>query len=108
MSEMRTWLSKNKLEQIAELLEANDIDLDVLPELSETDLEKLGLSLGSRKRLLKALAERHGAADKSKAPHSDAPAEAERRQVTVLCNGRGSGRSGEAASPSSTRQQSAS
>jgi hypothetical protein len=34
MSEMRAWLSKNKLEQIAELLEANDIDLDVLPELN--------------------------------------------------------------------------
>ena len=84
MSEMRNWLSKNKLEQFAELFEANDIDFDVLPELSEADLEKLGLSLGSRKRLLKALAERDGQAAKSKSPESDAPAEAERRQVTVL------------------------
>jgi class 3 adenylate cyclase len=84
MTEMRGWLSENKLENIAELLVANDIDFDVLPELSEADLEKLGLSVGSRKRLLKALAERDGQSAKSKSQGSDAPAEAERRQVTVL------------------------
>ena len=56
MTEIRDWLRDNKLEQIAELFEANDIDFDVLPELSEADFEKLGLSVGSRKRLLKALA----------------------------------------------------
>jgi SAM domain (Sterile alpha motif) len=84
MSEMRNWLSKNKLEQIAELFEANDIDFDVLPELSEADLEKLGLSLGGRKRFLKALAERDGQAARSKSAEDDAPAVAERRQVTVL------------------------
>jgi hypothetical protein len=32
-----------------------DIDAEVLPELSETDLEKLGVSLGHRKRILKAI-----------------------------------------------------
>jgi class 3 adenylate cyclase len=84
MTEMRDWLRDNKLEQITELFEANDIDFDVLPELSEADLEKLGLSVGSRKRLLKALAERDGQAAKSISPRSDAPTEAERRQVTVL------------------------
>ena len=84
MTEMRDWLRKNKLEHIAELFEANDIDFDVLPELSEADLEKLGLSVGSRKRLLKALAERDGQLAKSKSPGSDMLSEAERRQVTVL------------------------
>jgi class 3 adenylate cyclase len=84
MTEMRDWLRDNKLEQIAELFEANDIDFDVLPELSEADLEELGLSVGSRKRLLKAFAERDDQAAKSKSPGSDAPIEAERRQVTVL------------------------
>lgn len=32
------------------------IDLDVLPQLTEADLEKLGLPLGDRKRLLEAAA----------------------------------------------------
>ena len=84
MTEMRDWLGDNKLEQIAELFEANDIDFDVLPELSEADLEGLGMSVGNRKRLLKALAQRDGQAAKSKSPGSDATTEAERRQVTVL------------------------
>jgi class 3 adenylate cyclase/tetratricopeptide (TPR) repeat protein len=84
MSEMRDWLLKNKLEQLDELFEANDIDLDVLPELSEADFEKLGLSLGNRRRLLKALAEGDGQAAKPKSQESDAPGGPERRQVTVL------------------------
>jgi class 3 adenylate cyclase/tetratricopeptide (TPR) repeat protein len=84
MTEMRDWLRDNKLEQIAELFEANEIDFDVLPDLSEADLEKLGLSVGSRKRLLRALAERDVEAAKSTSPGSGAAIDAERRQVTVL------------------------
>ena len=33
---------------------ANDIDLDLLRELSDDDLKELGLSLGHRRRLLRA------------------------------------------------------
>ena len=33
----------------------NAIDTDVLPELTEGDLEKLGIPLGDRKRLIKAI-----------------------------------------------------
>ena len=58
MSDLRDWLRSNKFEQYADAFEANDIDLDILPELSERDLEQLGLSLGNRRRLLKAIAER--------------------------------------------------
>ena len=57
MSDLRDWLRRNNLEQYAEL-RTNDIDLDILPELNEHDLEQLGLSLGNRRRLLKAIAER--------------------------------------------------
>ena len=38
------------------LFRQNDIDAEVLPELTEGDLEKLGVPLGHRKRLLKAIA----------------------------------------------------
>ena len=62
MSELRDWLRRHKFEQYAEIFEANDIDLDILPELSERDLEQLGVSMGNRRRLRKALAERDAAA----------------------------------------------
>jgi hypothetical protein len=58
MSDLRDWLRQNKLEQYADAFEANDIDLDILPELSEQDFDQLGLSLGNRRRLIKAIADR--------------------------------------------------
>ena len=36
MSDLRDWLRGNKLEQYADTFEANDIDLDILPELTST------------------------------------------------------------------------
>ena len=56
MDEMERWLAPLGLAQLAPVLRANDVDLEILPELSEADLEKLGLSLGQRKKLLKAAA----------------------------------------------------
>jgi SAM domain (Sterile alpha motif) len=34
----------------------NSIDADVLPDLTDSDLAQLGVNLGDRKRLLKAIA----------------------------------------------------
>src|SRR3984957_5570918 len=84
MSDLRDWLRRNKFEQYADAFEANDIDLDILPELSEHDLEQLGLSLGNRRRLLKAIAERGAEVAQSKLADESGSGEAERRQVTVL------------------------
>src|SRR6202044_281421 len=85
MSELRDWLRRHGFEQYAEIFEANDIDLDILPELSERDFEQLGVSLGNRRRLRKALAEDDAAAATPAGPSAaDAPGDAERRQVTVL------------------------
>ena len=58
MSDLHNWLGGHNLKQYAEALEANDVDLDVLPDLDDHDLEQLGLSLGNRRRLLKAIAAR--------------------------------------------------
>ena len=41
----------------APALRANDIDLEILPDLSDEDLKELGLSLGHRRRLLRAIGE---------------------------------------------------
>jgi class 3 adenylate cyclase/energy-coupling factor transporter ATP-binding protein EcfA2 len=85
MSDLRDWLHKNNLEQYADAFEANDIGLDILPDLNEHDLEQLGLSLGNRRRLLKAVAQRGSKATPSTADTDEEPSpDAERRQVTVL------------------------
>ena len=84
MSDIRDWLRRNKFEQYADAFEANDIDLDILPELSEGDLEQLGLSLGNRRRLLKAIADRSAEASPSRPAEDAGSGDAERRQVTVL------------------------
>jgi len=48
------WLTQIGLPQYAKLFAQNEIDLEVLPELREQDLEKLGVPLGHRKKLLRA------------------------------------------------------
>ena len=54
---VREWLRGRGLGQYEEKFRDNKIDLDVLADLSDGDLEKLGIPLGDRKRLLKAIAE---------------------------------------------------
>jgi class 3 adenylate cyclase len=68
-------------------LKENDIDFSVLGDLTDQDLEKIGVaSLGHRRKLLRAIAELKGAPEPSTvaaapvAPHDTA----ERRQVTVM------------------------
>lgn len=51
---IRRWLTAIGLGGFAEVFEENDVDLDLIPELTEEDLRQLGLSLGQRKRLLRA------------------------------------------------------
>ena len=49
------WLRNLGLGQYEPAFIENAIDTDVLPELTEGDLEKLGVPLGDRKRLIKAI-----------------------------------------------------
>ncbi len=76
------------LGQYAQAFADNDIDVGVLSELTDADLKDLGLSLGHRRKLLKAIAPLPQASAVSvevpDAPSPDAPPEAERRQLTVL------------------------
>src|SRR4051794_40162497 len=51
------WLHGMGLDQYEPVFRDNAIEADILPELTEADLEKLGVALlGHRKRLLKAIA----------------------------------------------------
>ena len=49
------WLTEQGLEVHSSLFADNRIDLDVITDLSEADLRELGLPLGDRKRLMKAI-----------------------------------------------------
>ena len=79
------WLETLGLGQYAEAFARNDIDIEVLPELTEDDLRELGLSLGHRRKLLKAIATLPEAAETTEpAAPGRVKAEAERRQLTLM------------------------
>jgi class 3 adenylate cyclase len=83
--DIANWLRELSLERYAETFRDNAIELEVLPELSEADLEKLGVLLGHRKIMLKAIAALGEPAPQPVAeptpPRGNA---AERRQLTVM------------------------
>jgi SAM domain (Sterile alpha motif) len=54
--DIEKWLRGLGLQKYVAAFRDNAIDAEVLPELTEADLEKLGVVLGHRKRLLKAIA----------------------------------------------------
>ena len=87
--DIAVWLRELGLERYEAAFRDNEIDVEVLPELSEAHLAALGLPLGPRLKLLKAIAAlREGALPPpAPKPPSEVPApisEAERRQLTVM------------------------
>jgi class 3 adenylate cyclase/predicted ATPase len=90
MQEIADWLGKLGLSEYAECFAENDIDFTILSDLTDQDLEKIGIaSLGHRRKLLRAIANVESI-EKSAAIAVSAPAEppsldiAERRQVTIM------------------------
>src|SRR5437870_1626628 len=80
MQPIEDWLAKIGLERYAAAFANNDIDVAVLPHLTDADLEKVGVSLGHRRKILAAIAELRGAIPASPQPHDSA----ERRHVTLM------------------------
>ena len=78
------------LEQYARTFRENGIDFSVLPDLTDQDLEKLGVLLGHRRKLLRAIADleaiEKSGAELSVAVHAvPRPMDtAERRQLTIM------------------------
>jgi class 3 adenylate cyclase/tetratricopeptide (TPR) repeat protein len=56
MDDIRRWLETLGLDEYVDRFATNRISADVLPDLTEDDLEKLAIPLGDRKRLLRAIA----------------------------------------------------
>ena len=93
MQQIGDWLEKLGMSEYAQRFAENRIDFSVLPDLTDHDLEKLGIVLGDRRKMLRAIADLE-AIEKS-APAIAAAATAsvvpvglrdtgERRQVTVV------------------------
>ncbi|MFL9936903.1 adenylate/guanylate cyclase domain-containing protein [Paraburkholderia sp. RL18-103-BIB-C] len=92
--DLTRWLVQVGLGEHATTFASQGIDWDVLGDLSEQDLKELGLPLGDRKRLLKALAALTGARTPSREREPErqeqhgssgsGALEAERRQLTVM------------------------
>jgi class 3 adenylate cyclase len=88
------WLNAIDLGQYEALFREHAIDPDVLPDLVEADLEKIGVPLGHRKRLMRAIVALSAggtppsAAKPTSAKPSPSPptsgAGAERRPITVM------------------------
>jgi class 3 adenylate cyclase/tetratricopeptide (TPR) repeat protein len=67
------WLKKLDMSEYAQRFVENRIDLSVLRDLTDQDLEKLGVVLGDRRKMLRAIA-----------AESQAQATVERRHLTVM------------------------
>jgi predicted ATPase/class 3 adenylate cyclase len=80
------WLADLGLEKYAAVFAEHEVDLPVLADLTDSDLQTLGIPLGPRKKILKAIAEGGLSRTPSAAPPPATPPSfpAERRQLTVM------------------------
>jgi class 3 adenylate cyclase len=79
---VRTWLSSLGLDQYEALFRAHRIDVDVLPELTDQHLRDMGVPLGHRLRILRAV--RQLTSEAAAPAGHPAPDGAERRHMTVM------------------------
>jgi hypothetical protein len=68
MQPIAAWLEKLGMSEYAQRFAENDIDISVLPHLTDQDFKELGVSLGHRRKLLAAIAELGGVAPSALPP----------------------------------------
>src|SRR5262245_65755695 len=93
-TDLAEWLGRHGLGQYAQTFAENNIDYSDLPDLTEDDLEKLGILLGHRKKLLRAIDAVRGPSQardttkvslgRTEATSSAQHRDAEFRQITVM------------------------
>jgi class 3 adenylate cyclase/predicted ATPase len=86
VNDISAWLDRLGLGQYAATFLEKAIDLDVLPDLSDADFERLGVPLGHRKRILRAISSTNTDSQSATFRLNTAVqrSEGERRQLTVL------------------------
>jgi class 3 adenylate cyclase len=82
------WLASLGLSEYADRFAEYGIDISVLPDLTDQDLKDIGVLLGHRRKMLRAINDRAGASTTTPppaaAPEPNQGHDAERRQVTVM------------------------
>lgn len=86
MQQIEDWLEKLGMSAYARRFLENHVDFSVLGDLSDQDLRELGVVLGDRKKMLRAIRELHrpGKIAPTAIPAESPPDAAERRQLTVM------------------------
>jgi len=86
MQQIADWLEKLGLAEYAQRFADNAIDLSVIRDLTEQDLRELGVLLGHRRKILRAIAELDGVGPPpvETATERVLRGEAERRHLTVM------------------------
>jgi hypothetical protein len=87
MQQIADWLKKLGMSEYAERFAENRIDLSVLPDLTDQHLEKLGVALGDRLKILRAIRELSATAVATQpGPSASLVVQdsAERRQLTAM------------------------
>jgi len=81
MQQIADWLEKLGLGQYAVRFSEHAIDLSVLPELTDQDFDRLGVLIGHRRKMQRAIAETNQA---ELATEPVRRHDAERRHLTVM------------------------
>jgi len=85
VQEIAAWLGRLGLGQYAQRFADHEIDVSVLPHLTDQDLKDIGIPLGHRRKILVAIGELSAAPEPPAASRLPKTANvAERRQVTVM------------------------
>jgi class 3 adenylate cyclase len=83
VTNLAEWLAGLGLEKYASAFAEHEIDFEHLPLLTEEDVRELGLPIGPRRKLLKAIGALHNAPP-TQHHGSERHGEAERRQLTIM------------------------
>src|SRR5215472_11449581 len=93
MQQIADWLEKLGMSEYAKLFAENDIDVEVLSELTDKDFDRLGVSIGHRRKIIRAIRElaaspvsaaTEGSRSETTATQAGPRDAAERRQVTIM------------------------
>lgn len=80
LARLRRFLGEIDLADFQPVFEANDIGMDLIPELTQDDLRELGLNIGQRRRLTAAAEQLRNIEGEAR----EARLKPERRQISVL------------------------
>ncbi len=72
MWQIAEWLEKLGMSEYAQRFAENDLDVEVLSELTDSDFDRLGVSIGHRRKIMRGIRE---LASSSVSPSPDRPSQ---------------------------------